>query len=100
MAGKGVGNKSFPLKQDGIIITDDEKKASMLGLAFAKVGQDENYNKEFLDERGPFCINNSVILEDREDVKTKINVPFSIGEVKAAIGKGRNSSPGQSRYER
>lgn len=97
MAGKGEGNKSFPLKQDGIIITDDEKKASMLGLAFAKVGQDENYNKEFLDKRGPFCINNSVILEDREDVKTKINVPFSIGEVKAAIEKGRNSSPGEDK---
>lgn len=79
------------LQKNGQTITDTQDVANMLGSAFANVSNSNNYSHNFLSYKS---IAENEHLDFHTTAKLNYNRPFTLNELKNALKRTNNSSPG------
>ena len=99
MVKKMGGNRrewDYPvLKENDVEAVNDKDKAEMMVKAFVKVNSSDNLSDEGKSEREQTMREHSGALGRKESSGDVLDAPFTLEEMKRAIGKSKNSSPGK-----
>ena len=83
--------------EKGEFAKTDFDKANVLGNHYSKISSTSNYTERFRKHKEEFESKNANIFCHRTDNSSVLNLPFKMGELKKALKKCKNTTPGQDR---
>jgi hypothetical protein len=95
MSNNFIGSAIPTLKKDNISYITNKDKANIFGKHFAQVSSDKNYSKDFLKHKNKFEKDNKDKIKYKNNSESAFNEDFSLPELRQALKKCKNTSPGQ-----
>ena len=74
---------------------NNEEECNVLASHFSKVSSTNNYSDKFKTHKTEFENSNKNVYDHKQNDNSVINLPFKMSELKKALKKCKNTSPGR-----